>query len=299
VVAAVGGSLAFGVSAVAEQRGTQRVPHRAALAPVLLLDLARQRLWLAGLAANLAGFALQIVALNFGQLALVQPILVCDLIFAVVISGVLRRRWDPVVLAAVVACAAGISGFIVIARPSGGRSYVSLTAVLPLAAGLAVVLAGCLAVSRLSPQARSLGLALACGIDYGAAAFCVRLLTADFSGGPAQVFSHWPVYGLAVTGPLGFLLNQDAFQRGVLISPVLAVITTCDPLVSVALAHFWLGERLSSSPAGIAGTVVSLLLMIAGIIVLARHAPVAVRRLAEGTGSAEHTVSGPGAHSCG
>jgi hypothetical protein len=33
----------------------------------------------------------------------VQPILVCDLIFAVVISAVLWRRWDPVVLAAVVA----------------------------------------------------------------------------------------------------------------------------------------------------------------------------------------------------
>jgi hypothetical protein len=69
------------------------------------------------------------------------------------------------------------------------------------------------------------------------------------------VFSHWPVYGLAITGPLGFLLNQDAFQRGILIAPVLTVITTCDPVVSVALAHFWLDERLNSSPAGIAGTV--------------------------------------------
>jgi hypothetical protein len=299
VVAAVGGSLAFGVSAVVEQRGTKRAPRRAALAPILLLDLARQRLWLAGLAANLAGFVLQVVALNFGQLALVQPILICDLIFAVVISALQRRRWDPLILAAVVVCAVGISSFLFIARPSGGRSYVSLPAVLPLAAGLAVVLAGCLAVSRRSPQARSLGLALACGIDYGAAAFCVKLLTAGFSGGSAQVFSHWPVYGLAITGPLGFLLNQDAFQRGVLISPVLAVITACDPLVSIALAHFWLGERLNSSPTGIAGTVVSLLLMIAGIIVLTRHAPVAVRRLAEGTGSAEHTVTGPEAHGCG
>jgi hypothetical protein len=64
------------VSAVAEQRGTKRVAQRPALSPLLLADLARQPLWLAGIAANLAGFALQIVALNFGQLALVQPILV-------------------------------------------------------------------------------------------------------------------------------------------------------------------------------------------------------------------------------
>jgi hypothetical protein len=45
--------------------------------------------------------------------------------------------------------------------------------------------------------------------------------------------------------------------------------------------------------------VVSLLVMIAGIIVLAHHAPVAVRRLAEDAGSADETVSGPGAHSSG
>jgi hypothetical protein len=286
VAAAVGASLAFGVSAVAEQRGTKRVPDRPTLSPRLLTDLARQRLWLVGIAANLAGFALQIVALNFGELALVQPILVCDLIFAVVITAFLWRRWDPVVFAAVVACAGGIAGFLVIGRPSGGRSYVSFPSVLPLAVGLAVVVGGCLAVARANPQARSLALALACGIDYGAAAFCVKLLTSNFSGGAADVFTHWPVYGLAVTGPLGFLLNQDAFQQGALISPVLAIITSCDPLVSVALAHFWLHERLNSSPAGIAGVIVSLLLMVAGVIVLAWHAPVVVRRRTEGAGSA-------------
>ena len=116
-----------------------------------------------------------------------------------------------------------------------------------------MVLAGCLAVAAASPRARSLALALACGIDYGVAAFCVKLMTADLSGGLSQVFGHWPVYGLAITGPLGFLLNQDAFQEGILISPVLAVITACDPLVSVGLAYFVLDERLASSPAAIAG----------------------------------------------
>ena len=285
-VAAVGASLAFGVSAVAQQRSTKRVPERPALSPRLLVDLAGQRLWLAGIAANLAGFALQVVALNFGELALVQPILVCDLIFAVLITAVLRRRWDPVILAAVVFCAAGIAGFVVIARPSGGRPYIGFGSVLPLAVALAVVLAGCLAVARANmqteaqAQARALALALACGIDYGVAAFCVKVMTATFSGGAADVFTHWPVYGLAITGPLGFLLNQDAFQRGVLISPVLAVITACDPLVSIALGHFWLHERLNSSPAGIAGMIVSLILMVTGIVVLAHHAPVAIRHQA-------------------
>jgi hypothetical protein len=87
------------------------VKRRAALSPWLLLDLVRQPLWLAAIGAALAGFALQIVALRFGPLALVEPILVCDLIIAFLISAALRRRWDPVGIAGVIASAAGVAGF--------------------------------------------------------------------------------------------------------------------------------------------------------------------------------------------
>ena len=125
VAAALAASLVFGISSVAEQRGTKRVKSRRPLSPELLLDLVRQPLWLAGVGATVMGFALQVVALSFGPLALVEPILVCDLIFAVLISAALRRRWDPIMLAGVVACAGGVAGFLVIARPSGGQSTVS------------------------------------------------------------------------------------------------------------------------------------------------------------------------------
>jgi hypothetical protein len=40
----------------------------------------------------------------------------------------------------------------------------------------------------------------------------------------------------------------------------------------VALGWFWLGERLSSTPAGIAGEVISLLLMAVGIVIIAHRA---------------------------
>lgn len=163
VAAALAASLVFGISSVAEQRGTKRVKSRRPLSPELLLDLVRQPLWLAGVGATVMGFALQVVALSFGPLALVEPILVCDLIFAVLISAALRRRWDPIMLAGVVACAGGVAGFLVIARPSGGQSTVSPGAALPLCLGLAVALAGCLTLARLSRTARPLALALARG----------------------------------------------------------------------------------------------------------------------------------------
>jgi hypothetical protein len=87
------------------------------------------------------------------------------------------------------------------------------------------------------------------------------------------VFTNWPIYVFAVVGPAGFILNQNAFQQGTLLAPVQAIITTADPVISIALGVVWLGVALRTSPAAIVGQVASLLLMTAGIIVTARVAP--------------------------
>jgi drug/metabolite transporter (DMT)-like permease len=296
VGAALTGSLVFGISSVAEQRGTQRVGRRPPLRPGLLLDLIRQPLWLTGVCATLIGFGLQVVALTYGALALVEPILISDLIIASLIASALRKRWDPVMFVGVTAAAVGVASFLAISRPSGGRTTVSLVAILPLAIALVVVLAGCLAVAKRSDDARPLALALACGVTYGVAAFVVKLMTADFSGGLAQVFSHWPVYALAIVGPLGFLLNQNAFQQGILLAPVLAIITVSDPLISIALAYIWLDEKFTSAPGAVAGEILALLVMTSGIYILAHRAPIVTRQIEarEREAHAEDNASGGG-----
>jgi drug/metabolite transporter (DMT)-like permease len=273
VIAGIAAALVFGIASVADQRSTKRVKRRRALSPRIFLDLARQPLWLASIGGTVLGFALQVLALRFGPLALVEPLLVCDLIFAVLINSYLRKRWDPVLLSGVVATAFGVGAFLVIARPSTGASSVGFLVVLPLGAGLTAAVIGCLAVANRSENLRPLALALACGINYGVAAFLVKLVVSDVSGGLPALLTDWPIYALAVVGPLGFLLNENAFQQGTLIAPVLSIITVCDPLVSIALAYLWLGEKLSSSPAGIFGEVASLAVMAAGIVVVAHRAP--------------------------
>ncbi|MBV9095702.1 MAG: DMT family transporter [Streptosporangiaceae bacterium] len=211
VVTALASALVLGISAVADQRSTKRVQARAALSPRIFADLVRQPLWLLAIAANIAGFGLQVVALSFGSLALVQPLLVFDLVFAVLINrsvgwqastmGPEVKRWDPVMLAGVAAAVAGVAGFLVIGRPSAGTTDVSIDVLPPLAIGLIVVVGGCLAVAARSPNLRPLALALACGVNYGVAAFAVKLVTAEFGHGAAAVFTNWPIYVLAVAGP--------------------------------------------------------------------------------------------------
>jgi hypothetical protein len=156
---------------------------------------------------------------------------------------------------------------------SGGHRDVGFDVLIPLVIGLVVVGGGCLMIAAKNQNLRPLALALACGVNYGVAAFSIKLVTTEFAGGPARVFSHWPIYVFAVVGPLGFILNQNAFQQGTLLAPVQAIITTADPVVSIALGVLWLGVVLRNSPAAIFGQVVSLLVMTAGIILCARVAP--------------------------
>ena len=92
MAAALVAAVLFGISSVADQRSTKRVRTRRALSPVIMLDLVRQPLWLIAIATNVAAFALQVVALDFGSIAVVQPLLVFDLIFAIVIMRMVGRR---------------------------------------------------------------------------------------------------------------------------------------------------------------------------------------------------------------
>lgn len=285
IVAAVAAALVFGVASVADQRSTKRVKRRGPLSPRIFLDLIRQPLWLASILGTVIGFTLQVLALSFGPLALVEPLLICDLIFAVLINSYLRKRWDTVLMCGVVASAAGVAGFLVIARPTNGQATVGFLVVLPLAAGLTAAVVGCLAIARRNAFARPLALALACGINYGVAAFLVKLIVSDVSGGLPGLLTDWPIYALAVVGPLGFLLNENAFQQGTLIAPVLAIITVCDPVISIALAALWLNEKLSSTLAGIAGEIIALLIMVVGIVVTAHRAPQVAPSPSQASGS--------------
>jgi drug/metabolite transporter (DMT)-like permease len=275
VLVTLAAAVLLGSSSVLEQRSTKQVPERGSLSPLLLVDLARRPLWIGAIVVNIAGNALQVVALHFGALALVQPLLVCNLLFAVLIAVLARHRPpDRIILVGVLCCAAGIACFIAVARPSGGQKTVSLMAALPLIAALAVVLTVCLIVARRDPWgSRSLWLALGCGADFGVTAFLLKLVPDTLPQGFTDPLRQWPLYLLVIVGPLGFLLNQHAFQAGVLVAPVLAIITTVDPLISVGIAHVWLNEVIASAPADLAAEAVSLTVMTAGIIALAHRSP--------------------------
>ncbi len=81
-----------------------------------------QPLWLLGWIAAVGGFAFQALALHRGQLSVVQPILITELVFVLVLrrvwihQDVARTAW---VAAGVVCVALGV--FLAMAEPTGGH----------------------------------------------------------------------------------------------------------------------------------------------------------------------------------
>jgi hypothetical protein len=93
------------------------------------------------------------------------------------------------------------------------------------------------------------------------------------SGGFLAGLTHWSLWALVVLGPLGFLLNQNAFHEGELVSPPLAVITVTDPLVGIGIGVLWLGESIGRSPGAVVGQVLGLAAMALGVWLVAHRAP--------------------------
>jgi drug/metabolite transporter (DMT)-like permease len=276
VPAAVVGAACMGLASAAQARATKEVETSKPLDPRLFRRLARQRLWLVGIAATILGLVLQLIALAFAPLLLVQPLLVTSLVFAGVLSARLgRRRVDGVMVAGVLTCVAGLSAFLVLARPSGNADVLASGAkLLPLASVLGAVTLLGLGLSAFvnASRVRVLGLAVATGVLYGLTAGLMKVVAGEARSGIFEPFRHWTLYVVCVIGPLGFLLSQNTFQQGRFLTPALAVITALDPLVGVAIGMSWMGETVNDSPLALAGEAIAGLAVIIGIVLLSHRA---------------------------
>ena len=275
VLIAIAGAITFGASDVIEQRATHKVANKPPLDFKLFAELAANRLWVIGISVDIAASVMQAFALHFGALALVQPILVLDLLFAVVITYVMaRRRPDWVTTAGVLSCTGGLVLFLAVARPTSPPVSVGPSILLPLGLASAGVIAACLVAWRLSPRMLlPLSTAFACGVIFGITAFLLKELTQTIGHGFNPPSQQWPLYAFIIAEPLGFLLNQNAFQESSLIAPVLAIRTVTDPLVAIGIGLVWLNEDISSSPAAIAAELVGLIVMSVGVVALAYRSP--------------------------
>ena len=265
----------YGTGAALQQRQAAAAPSQAAGRPRLLLLLVRRPWWLLGIGVELGGFATHAVALRTGPLTIVQMLVASSLLFSVATvrlwSG---RRLSWTAWAAVLAVIGGIASFVALAPPASGDAGVPGV---PGHAGLAAAcLAACavpLAAAGLAAagRRRAVLLAVAAGLADAGIAVVTMVFSHVVSGGLAGMAGSWATYALMLGGPCSLLLTQTAYQAGrpMITLPVIAVVT---PVASLAAGNLLLGETARLGVLSGVFAALAVLVMSAGLVVLARLA---------------------------
>ena len=241
----------------------------------LVLYLFRNPLWLFGWVALAGAFVFQALALHDGQLAVVQPLLATELVFMLV----LRRFWIHQSIrlitwgAAAVTCV-GLAVFIVAGEPEGGQPDPLgrhwLTAVLACCAAAAVLAV----LARWgSPGRRAAFYASAAAVMWALVATFIKATTNTLTQfGVGGMFTHWPVYALAVGGIAALFLEQAALHVGPLrvSQPFLVII---DPIVSIALSVWLFRQHFAADAAVLAVAAAAFAVMCGGVVLLTQTAP--------------------------
>jgi len=247
----------------------------------LVAHLLGHPLWLLGQAAWLVAFVLQALALHAGRLSVVQPVLVTELVFTLVIRRFLSR-WP--VRAAAWGAAALLCGslgvFLVAAEPSGGHPEATAAAWLWALLAAGGTAAGTAALGRSGPPARRAACFATSGAVLGALeAALLKTVTAQLSsGGVPAVLTSWEVYALAACGAASTVVVQAALHAGPLSvsQPLLVVL---NPLASTGLSVWLFGEHFSDNPWTILLAGIAFVGVAAGVVLLTAtgpRAPVAV-----------------------
>lgn len=270
---ALAAALVSASAGITQRLGLETAPLGSAMRLRLLTYALRRGIWLFGFALLLAQFVLQAMALRFGQLSVVQPVLTMDLLFVVTILAVLFHRpigWREWTGAG--AIVAGLAGFLVIAHPATGKGNVGthLWGIVTVSTFLAAT-ALVLGAQRGARWWRAAAFGAASAILFAYNAALTKATTDLITHGWSHVFIHWEPYGIAVTGLAGFFLLQNALHAGP-IAASRATLVTCNPLASIAIGAAVFGEHLRSGGVPITAEILALLLLSSGAVLLA-HSP--------------------------
>lgn len=267
VVCALVSSLLYALASVLQHRAAIAQPQEHSLRLGLLARLLRSPLWLIGIICDGLAYALQFIALGHASLVLVQPLLVCGLLFALPLGAWLAgarmksRDWLAAVLVV-----AGLALFLAVASPGRGTtdmdSWPQLCILTVVAVGALILLAR----GRAS-RARAALLAAAAGLIYGLTAALTKSVAHLLGIGIGRLIGSWELYVLVAAGVIGMVLAQSAFQAGPL-DASLPVLTVVDPVVSITIGALAFSEGIRTGKLSSVLEIVGLVAMTCGVFLL-------------------------------
>ncbi|MEU2561427.1 DMT family transporter [Streptomyces longispororuber] len=244
---AVAAAVANAAGTVLQRVAARTVPTKDAFSPRLVRRLVRDRAWLAGIGVIVAAAVFQALALAWGAMSLVQPILVLELPLALVIARVFAGTpmpaggWTAALLTGV-----GLALALSAAAPvEGGRGVsgaVWTVALLAVGAGVG----GCTALALRRPRgkARAALFGSASALCYGlTAALMNAAIAALADAGVRGLATTWQTYACAAAGGCALFLLANAMESGPLFVSQPAL-TLGEAAASLALGAVLYGDSL-------------------------------------------------------
>lgn len=228
--------------------------------------------WWAGLSLSFLGYAFQIVALAFGTLLVVQPILVLSLMFTLPLSAKLSgRRVSKSETSWAALLTLAVAVLVVLGRPQPGADHTSLPTWLA-ALGIGVVIFTLMyIVSRALPSTnRALILGSITGGIMGYVAVLSKAVTDIFThSGAGGLLTSWELWGLIGLAAVGTAVQQASFNAGPLKNSLPAM-TVVEPIFAFALGYAILGEKFDVGGYEWLYMAAALALMVVATVVLSR-----------------------------
>jgi len=282
-VLAVLAAFANALTSILQRMGVETAPADRTLKLSLLAYALRRKVWIAGFVLMIGAFLLQFLALHFGRLTTVQPILTLELPFLVVVLGVWFRQhlgWKEWIGST--AAAGGLAAFLVLAAPSGGGETPDLdnwglvSFAVILGSSFAVIL------TRFgSPTWRAAWFGVAGAVVFAFTAALIKEFNDELTAhGWTHVFTTWSPYAMAGAGLVGMFLAQNAFQVGPVTASQSALVIV-DPLASIAIGIGLFGDNVRAGGGFLVGEVLAMLVLLVGVFSLARS-PLVVHVKSEG-----------------
>jgi drug/metabolite transporter (DMT)-like permease len=269
VVAALAAGACFAIGGVLQQRAASTRPEGESLSFRLIVDLATEPMWLLGIGLAVCSYGLEALALSFGPLVLVQPLIVTELLFALPVSirwagsHMTRRDWLGTLFVG-----GSLSLGLASAAPGAGRAAAPVgqwAVALGTVAGLAAlaVLAG---RHERGTVARPSLYALAAALVLGCQAALLKATIPRFELGFVPAIESWETWAMAAAAIIGLLLVQSAYQSGPL-AATMPVVDAVEPAVAIAFGVVLFHEHIRTGPY-LVGVLLGMLGLLAGIWLL-------------------------------
>ncbi len=256
IVAALAAGGCFAAGGVLQQREASKRPEGQALSFRLIFGLAQDRLWLLGIGFAMLSYVLEGLALSFGPLVLVQPLIVTELLFALPISVRWRgMRMGPREWIGTVAVGGGLTLGLASAAPGAGRPEAPLGEwALALGVVAAITLLAVWFGRRRDGPTRSSLYALGAALVLGAQAALFKAAVARFDHGLLAAVESWQIWAMFAAAILGLLLVQSAYESGPLATSM-PVVDAVDPAVAIVFGIALFHEHIRTGLwlAGVAG----------------------------------------------